>query len=58
MRKISSVFYITIGLIILAVGYGVAAAESFETVTTAIRSFVSTSFGWYYMLLLSVSSGT
>ena len=54
MRKISNVFYITIGLIILAVGYGVAAAESFETVTTAIRSFVSTSFGWYYMLLLSV----
>jgi len=54
MRKISNVFYITIGLIILAVGYGVAAAESFETVTTSIRSFVSTSFGWYYMLLLSV----
>lgn len=53
MRKISNVFYITIGLIILAVGYGVAAAESFETVTTSIKSFVSSSFGWYYMLLLS-----
>ena len=30
MRKISNVFYITIGLIILAVGYGVAAADSFR----------------------------
>lgn len=53
MRKISNVFYITIGLIILAVGYGVIAAESFETVTNSIKSFVSSSFGWYYMLLLS-----
>ncbi|GEN84819.1 glycine betaine transporter OpuD [Sporosarcina luteola] len=53
MRKISNVFYITIGLIILAVGYGVIAADSFEAVTTSIKSFVSSSFGWYYMLLLS-----
>ncbi|MCM3709533.1 glycine betaine uptake BCCT transporter [Sporosarcina luteola] len=53
MRKISNVFYITIGLIILAVGYGVIAAESFEAVTNSIKSFVSSSFGWYYMLLLS-----
>ncbi|WP_432363239.1 glycine betaine uptake BCCT transporter [Sporosarcina sp. UB5] len=53
MRKTSSVFYFTIGLIILAVGYGVAAADSFEAVTTSIKSFVSSSFGWYYMLLLS-----
>ncbi|MCM3744425.1 BCCT family transporter [Sporosarcina luteola] len=53
MRKISNVFYITIALIILAVGYGVIAAESFEAVTNSIKSFVSSSFGWYYMLLLS-----
>ncbi|QTD40414.1 BCCT family transporter [Sporosarcina sp. Te-1] len=54
MKKISNVFYITIGLIILAVGYGVLASDSFETVTTNIKSFVSSSFGWYYMMLLSV----
>ncbi|MCG7343719.1 BCCT family transporter [Sporosarcina sp. ACRSL] len=53
MRNISNVFYITIGFIILAVGYGVVAAGSFEAVTTSIKSFVSSSFGWYYMLLLS-----
>ena len=54
MKKISNVFYITIGLIILAVGYGVLAADSFETVTTTIKKFVSSSFGWYYMMLLSL----
>ncbi|MBB4822846.1 glycine betaine transporter [Sporosarcina luteola] len=54
MKKISNVFYITIGLIVLAVGYGVLASDSFETVTTNIKSFVSSSFGWYYMMLLSV----
>ncbi|MCG3086477.1 glycine betaine uptake BCCT transporter [Sporosarcina cyprini] len=54
MKKISNVFYITIGLIVLAVGYGVFASDSFETVTTNIKSFVSSSFGWYYMMLLSV----
>ncbi|WP_339252337.1 BCCT family transporter [Sporosarcina sp. FSL W8-0480] len=54
MRKISNVFYITIGLIILAVGYGVLAADSFATVTTSIKSFISSTFGWYYMLLLSL----
>ena len=53
MKKISNVFYITIGLIILAVGYGALAPESFEAVTTNAKNFVASSFGWYYMLLMS-----
>ncbi len=53
MRKISNVFYITIGLIILVVGYGAIANESFEVVTTNIKNFVASSFGWYYMVLMS-----
>ena len=53
MKKISNVFYITIGLIILTVGYGAFAPESFEAVTTNARNFVASSFGWYYMLLMS-----
>lgn len=54
MRKVSNVFYITIGLIILAVGYGVLASDSFEIVTTTIKKFVAASFGWYYMMIMSV----
>ncbi|MER2089551.1 MAG: BCCT family transporter [Sporosarcina sp.] len=53
MKKISNVFYITIGLIILTVGYGAFAPTSFEAVTTNARNFVASSFGWYYMLLMS-----
>ncbi|HJF32675.1 MAG TPA: BCCT family transporter [Sporosarcina psychrophila] len=53
MKKISNVFYITIGLIILTVGYGALAPESFEAVTTNAKNFVASSFGWYYMLLMS-----
>ncbi|MDV6378636.1 BCCT family transporter [Sporosarcina sp. GW1-11] len=53
MRKISKVFYITIALIIITVGYAVFASESFEAVTLSVRNFVASSFGWYYLLLLS-----
>ncbi|QUW20875.1 BCCT family transporter [Sporosarcina sp. Marseille-Q4063] len=53
MRKISNVFYITMALIILAVGYGALAPESFEAVTTTIKDFVASTFGWYYMVLMS-----
>jgi glycine betaine transporter len=41
MKNISKVFYITIGLIILAVGYGALAPESFEAITTRAKTFVS-----------------
>ena len=54
MKKISSVFYITIGLIILAVGYGVIDPEHFEELTSAGKSFVATTFGWYYLLLMTL----
>ncbi|MDS9472854.1 BCCT family transporter [Sporosarcina pasteurii] len=53
MKKISKVFYITIALIIVAVSYGAMAPESFEAVTTKAKDFVASTFGWYYMLLMS-----
>ncbi|WP_144512590.1 BCCT family transporter [Bacillus sp. FJAT-22090] len=53
MKKLSITFYITMGLIILAVGYGALMPESFETITTTIKSFVASAFGWYYLLLMT-----
>lgn len=53
MKKISNVFYITIALIIIAVGYGAIAPESFEAITTNIKGYVASTFGWYYMMLMS-----
>lgn len=53
MKKISKVFYITIVLIVIAVGYGVINPEHFEEITTAGKAFVASTFGWYYMLLMT-----
>lgn len=53
MRKISNVFWITLALIILAVGYGAFASESFQSVTENMKQFITSSFGWYYLLVVS-----
>lgn len=54
MKKVSSTFYITLVAVILAVGYGVIAPEQFEAITSTIRNFISESFGWYYLLTVSM----
>lgn len=56
MKKISNVFYIAVGLIILVVIYGALSPESFEAVTTNAKNFVASRFGWYYMLLMSFTA--
>ncbi|TWT24770.1 BCCT family transporter [Planomicrobium sp. CPCC 101110] len=53
MKKASKVFYITFVLIVLTVAFGVIAPEMFEKVTGNIRSFIDTSFGWYYLMLMA-----
>lgn len=53
MKKVSKVFYITLVLVIIAVALGAIFPVKFEEITGNIQAFVSTSFGWYYMLLLS-----
>lgn len=57
MRKISNVFYITIGLVIVTVGYGALAPESFAHFTTTGKNFIASTFGWYYLVLLSFMLG-
>ncbi|WP_164669816.1 glycine betaine uptake BCCT transporter [Virgibacillus doumboii] len=53
MKKVSIVFYITLALVIIAVALGAAFPAQFEETTNQIKSDVATSFGWYYMLLMS-----
>ncbi|MEN1967532.1 BCCT family transporter [Lentibacillus sp. N15] len=54
MKRVSKVFYITLVLVALAVIFGAAFPSQFEKITGNIKGFVATSFGWYYMLLMSV----
>ncbi|MFP3421839.1 BCCT family transporter, partial [Bacillus sp. SIMBA_161] len=51
---VTNVFWIAIVLIALAVGYGALAPEHFAEVTGNMESFLTTSFGWYYLLIVSV----
>ena len=53
MKKISNVFWITLVLLILVVSFGAFAPEVFEAATEKMKIFITTSFGWYYLLVVS-----
>ncbi|ANU23842.1 glycine betaine uptake BCCT transporter [Planococcus donghaensis] len=54
MKKVTNVFWIALALALLAIGFGAFAPDSFAEVTGNIKSFLTTSFGWYYLLIVSV----
>ncbi|MGK7379466.1 glycine betaine uptake BCCT transporter [Planococcus sp. 1R117A] len=54
MKKVTNVFWISLAIVLLAVAYGTFAPENFAEVTGNIESFLTTSFGWYYLLVVSV----
>ncbi|PAQ15009.1 glycine/betaine ABC transporter permease [Bacillaceae bacterium SAOS 7] len=54
MRRISNVFWYAAALVLVAVIFGVVAPNSFETVTANLQSFFTSTFGWYYLILVSV----
>ena len=53
MKKTSNVFWITLGLVCIAVLYGALAPENFEAVTTNMKDFITSAFGWYYLLFVT-----
>ncbi|RKQ33968.1 BCCT family transporter [Oceanobacillus halophilus] len=52
MKKVSSVFYITAALIIIAVLLGSLFPVNAERVTSSLNTFLSNTFGWYYMWIM------
>lgn len=54
MKKISNVFWITVALVLASVIFGVAAPESFEEATGNIQTFLTSAFGWYYLILVTI----
>lgn len=53
MKKVSKVFYIALAIVVVMVILGAVFPKQFESITTDVQSFVTTTFGWYYMLLMS-----
>ncbi|KPL60079.1 glycine betaine uptake BCCT transporter [Rossellomorea vietnamensis] len=54
MKRISNVFWITVILVIASVAYGAIAPKSFENVTAKMQTFITSTFGWYYLILVTV----
>lgn len=53
MKKNLMVFYISAGILLLLVLFGVFAPDSLEGVTANIQAFITDKFGWYYLILVS-----
>ncbi|OCA88688.1 glycine/betaine ABC transporter permease [Bacillus sp. FJAT-27225] len=54
MKKISNVFWISVAVILVAVIFGVAAPNSFEEATANLQVFLTSTFGWYYLILVTI----
>ncbi|MFC0469809.1 BCCT family transporter [Halalkalibacter kiskunsagensis] len=54
MKKGTSVFYISVGILALLVLVGVIAPEWLEQVTANIQTFIAESFGWYYLIIVTL----
>ncbi|WP_042460730.1 glycine betaine uptake BCCT transporter [Neobacillus dielmonensis] len=54
MKRISNVFWISMAIVLASVIFGVTAPKSFEEVTGNIQEFLTTAFGWYYLILVSI----
>lgn len=54
MRRISNVFWISIVIVLAALFFGVVAPKSFEEATGNIQSFLTSAFGWYYLILVTI----
>ncbi|QKS70646.1 BCCT family transporter [Paenalkalicoccus suaedae] len=53
MNKVTIVFWVALGILLLFIGYGVIAPDSFSEVTGDMTSWISDSLGWYYLLAVT-----
>ncbi|MCA0972604.1 BCCT family transporter [Halobacillus litoralis] len=53
MNKVTSVFWITLAIALFGVVWGSVAPENLQTITGEIQSWISTHFGWYYLLIVT-----
>ncbi|GGD08995.1 glycine betaine uptake BCCT transporter [Pontibacillus salipaludis] len=54
MKKVTSVFWITLAITLAASLWGVLAPKNFETISGNVKTYISIHFGWYYLLLVSI----
>ncbi|WP_164668148.1 glycine betaine uptake BCCT transporter [Virgibacillus doumboii] len=54
MKKVTSVFWITLAITIALSVWGAVAPKGFENRSNSIMNFISVNFGWYYLLIVSL----
>lgn len=57
LKHISSVFWIVIAITAAAVLWGVISPDSLQNVSQSAQAFITDSFGWYYLLVVSLFVG-
>ncbi|PRO64724.1 glycine betaine uptake BCCT transporter [Alkalicoccus urumqiensis] len=53
MKKLTVVFWAALFILLFFVVYGVIAPDNFQATTAAVRDFISSTFGWYYLLAVT-----
>lgn len=54
MKKISNVFWISVAIVLIFVLIGVFMPSGFEEATANLQSFLTDTFGWYYLILVTI----
>ncbi|MGR9047550.1 glycine betaine uptake BCCT transporter [Halobacillus faecis] len=54
MKKLTSVFWITLAITLFASVWGSLAPANFETISANVKNYISIHFGWYYLLIVSL----
>ncbi|MDQ0271906.1 BCCT family transporter [Cytobacillus purgationiresistens] len=53
-QRFGPVFYWSVGILILLIIIGAAAPRAMEQYTAAIQSAITSTFGWYYLIIVSI----
>ncbi|UOQ43982.1 BCCT family transporter [Halobacillus salinarum] len=54
MKRVTSVFWITLAITLAASFWGIFAPKNFETISGNVMNFISTHFGWYYLMIVTL----
>lgn len=54
MKKVTNVFWISVMIVLVVAIFGVAAPKSFEEATGNLQNFLTSTFGWYYLILVTL----
>lgn len=53
MKKVSTVFYVSVAILLLLVIIGVVAPSFLENMTSIVQVFITDAFGWYYLIIVA-----